>query len=165
MQRARAIAAAAAAVLCTAAPSVAPAETATLEPLPAVRGAEIETVRVRAAGAPWRTIAWENLDRIAFEPGAYEVQFPATGPADGGGSLALPHCVGRDRVAIDGRAVTAADGPVVVALAPGLHDIRIALRVSGSGGRIIRETCVTDCFRVGLRVKARRLPPSRAVPQ
>lgn len=108
---------------------------ATLEPHACVPGSEVQMVSVRAAGEPWRSISWDDLDRTRLDPGRYELRFQGDG--DGGGqSLEVPLCAGRERVTVDGRDVPTPPGPIVVSLSSGPHDIRIALTVSGYEGRV-----------------------------
>jgi enterochelin esterase-like enzyme len=108
---------------------------ATLEPHAQVTGVEVASIRVRAAGAPWRIAAWDDLDRTQLDPGPYEVRFDLD--ADGEWtSLQLPHCAGRARVSIDGHDVPAPLGPLVVPLSPGRHDVLIGLSVSAYERRI-----------------------------
>jgi pimeloyl-ACP methyl ester carboxylesterase len=106
-----------------------------LMPKKQVQGTELASVSMRAAGAAWHDAAWDDLERGSLEPGRYEVRFQADG--DGGEvSLEVPHCAGRDRVALDGHEVRAPPGPLVVPLAPGPHEVLIGISVSPYERRI-----------------------------
>jgi pimeloyl-ACP methyl ester carboxylesterase len=125
------------------------ARASTLEPHPDVQGNELAAVSVRAAGKVWHVAAWDDLDRVPLEPGRYELLLRADGD-QGGLSLQVPHCAGRERVAVDGRDVPASPGPVVVPLSAGLHDVLIGIGVSSYERRI---TC-GDRPRLGTAIRA-----------
>lgn len=108
---------------------------ATLEPHTDVQGVEVASVSLRPSGGAWRAADWDDLDRVPLEPGRYDVRLQAEGAA-GGVTLRLPHCAGREHVTIDGRDVPAPPGPLVVPLAAGPHDVRMAIAVSGYERRI-----------------------------
>ena len=108
---------------------------ATLQAHADVRGADVPMVSVRAADGAWRAVTWDDLDRTPLDPGRYQVRLPIDTGQDGG-SLRVPHCAGRERVVVDGRDVPAPQGPVIVTLSPGSHDVRIAISVSGYEGRV-----------------------------
>ncbi len=122
---------------------------ATLEPHALVRGAEVVTASVRAGGGTWRTGPWDDIDRTPVDPGRYQVRFSADGEHEGDG-VEVPHCAGRERVTLDGRDLHAAPGPLVVALAPGPHDVVIEVVVSSYERRI----ACGDRPRVGVAERA-----------
>jgi pimeloyl-ACP methyl ester carboxylesterase len=112
----------------------APAHGTTLEPHTVVHGGEVSVVSVRSAGGSWSATAWADLDRTALDPGRYEVRLQVSG--DEGGSLALPHCAGRERVAIDGHDVASRPGPLVVPLARGRREVVMTVSVTAYERRI-----------------------------
>jgi pimeloyl-ACP methyl ester carboxylesterase len=112
-----------------------PALCAALQPHAEVRGTEVAVVEVRAAQGPWRPAAWDDLDSTALEPGRYQVRFRVESGFDRT-SLRVPPCAGRERVIVDQRDVPAPQGPVLVPLSPGPHDVRIDLSVSNYERRI-----------------------------
>ncbi|HEY8040611.1 MAG TPA: prolyl oligopeptidase family serine peptidase [Polyangiaceae bacterium] len=107
----------------------------TLEPHADVRGADVTAAEVRSAGGAWRSVAWDDLDGTRLDPGPYEVRVHLDATGDAAGVLA-PHCAGRQRVVLDGREVAAAVGPVAVPLAPGKHELALAVTVSKYERRI-----------------------------
>jgi pimeloyl-ACP methyl ester carboxylesterase len=127
---------------------------ATLEPHPGVHGVEIATVDVRAdrsaARSPWQRENWDGLDASAREPGDYEMRIPVDGGA-AGAMVAIPPCAGRRRVELDGAEAPSAPGPVVVSVGPGMHDLRITVRVSAYERRI----ACGEPLRIGSRVTTR----------
>jgi enterochelin esterase-like enzyme len=108
---------------------------ATIAPHAEVRGADVETVRLRAAGGAWRAAAWDDLDRTPLDPGRYEVRFQVDGGQQGA-SMQVPACAGREGIVVDGHDVTAPPGPVVVPLTPGPHDVWIAVSVTSYERRV-----------------------------
>src|ERR1019366_1012604 len=50
------------------------ARAATLAAHTEVRGADLETADVRAAGGAWRSMAWGDLARTTLAPGRYQVR-------------------------------------------------------------------------------------------
>lgn len=111
------------------------AQAATLEPHLEVRGADVTTADARPAGGAWRTVRWDDLDRQPLAPGNYELRVQVDG-GPSGASVQVPPCAGRESVILDGRRVAAPPGPVVVSLAPGAHQLRVALRVTTYERRI-----------------------------
>lgn len=105
----------------------------TLEPHVEVRGVEVQVVDVRHPGAAWRSIPWGDLDHDVVPPGRCELRFrfEAVAPA-----LQIPPCAGRQAARLDGRDVPLAEGPVVVALPAGPHEVTIELRISAYERRI-----------------------------
>jgi hypothetical protein len=75
------------------APRAAFARAATLEPHLEVRGAQVTTADVRAAGGTWRTVRWDDLDRQPLAPGGYEARAQVDG-GPSGASAQLPPCAG-----------------------------------------------------------------------
>ncbi len=108
---------------------------ATLEPHAEVRGAEIATVRVRAETGAWQEEAWDDLDRTARDPGHYEIRWRVDADRDGS-QTQVPHCAGRERVALDGRDVSALPGPLVVPLSSGAHEVEMFVTVTAYERRI-----------------------------
>ncbi|MBV9945666.1 MAG: prolyl oligopeptidase family serine peptidase [Myxococcales bacterium] len=102
---------------------------AALEPHAVVRGPDVTMARVRAAGATWREIPWDDLGRTPLEAGPHEVQFQADGGANGAW-VQVPPCAGRERVMVDGRSLSGLDGPIVTSIGAGWHDVRILVRIS-----------------------------------
>jgi pimeloyl-ACP methyl ester carboxylesterase len=134
----------------------------TLEPHSGVRGVEIATVDVRAdrsidvraeAGrrwGPWQKEPWEALDASARDPGDYQVRLGVDGGQDGA-TVAIPPCAGRRRVELDGAEAPSPPGPVEVRIGPGVHDLRITVRVSAYERRI----ACGEAPRVGTRETTR----------
>jgi pimeloyl-ACP methyl ester carboxylesterase len=106
-----------------------------LEPHFEVRGSEITAAEVRPARGVWQTVSWDDLGRSAIDAGEYDVRFrvEAAGASD---AIELPVCAGRKRVNVDGRAVTAPAGPVVVPLGAGEHEIVMVVEASRYERRI-----------------------------
>ena len=112
-----------------------PSQGATLALHADVRGVEVTAMSVGTGGGRWRATAWEDLERTPLEPGHYQVRLLVEARADAD-TLSVPVCAGRERVAVDDRELPAAEGPMVVPLAPGPHDVRIALAVGAYERRI-----------------------------
>jgi len=100
-----------------------------------VRGADVETAQMRAAGGGWRAVAWSDLERTQLPAGSYEVRIRVDGSAEAT-AIEVPWCAGRTRITLDGHDVPAAAGPRVVPVPPGSHDVAMALTVSSYEGRI-----------------------------
>jgi hypothetical protein len=60
------------------APRAAFARAATLEPHLEVRGAQVTTADVRAAGGTWRTVRWDDLDASRSPPAATKLGLRST---------------------------------------------------------------------------------------
>jgi pimeloyl-ACP methyl ester carboxylesterase len=135
---------------------------ATLNPHPGVRGVEIATVDVRADRSvdvradasrrwgPWQREDWEALDVSVRDPGDYQVRLGVEGGQDGA-TVAIPPCAGRRRVELDGAEAPSPPGPVLVGVGPGMHDLRITVRVSAYE----RRMACGERPRVGTRVTTR----------
>ena len=108
---------------------------ATLDPHLSVQGADVGTVSLRAAGAAWREVSWDDLDRVPFAPGHYEMRLQADG-GGGGMSFEIPHCAGRGVISLDAHDIAAPPGPTVVSLSPGRHVIVVRMTVSPYERRI-----------------------------
>jgi enterochelin esterase-like enzyme len=108
---------------------------ATLEPHTEVQGKDVANVEVRAAGQPWQATAWDELDQTQRQPGSYDVRIAADAPAEGA-TLWLPVCAGRSAVTIDGRRVSAPNGPIAERLPPGSHEAVVTIAVSRYEKRI-----------------------------
>ncbi|HEX4445254.1 MAG TPA: prolyl oligopeptidase family serine peptidase [Polyangiaceae bacterium] len=103
---------------------------------PNVRGPEITAAEVRREGEAWRQTSWADLSRTVVDPGRYEVRAQATGAATDD-AVEVPTCAGRTGVRVDGKAVaTTSPGPMVAPLAPGPHEVVIAVTVGGYERRI-----------------------------
>ncbi len=100
-----------------------------------VRGVDITTVDVRADKGAWQGASWDALDGTPRAPGTYEVRLRVEGGRDGA-TVSLPHCAGRQRIALDGAEVPSAPGPAIVGLGPGGHEVAIAVKVSAYEKRI-----------------------------
>ncbi|HXN33936.1 MAG TPA: prolyl oligopeptidase family serine peptidase [Polyangiaceae bacterium] len=111
------------------------ARASNLEPHSVVRGPEVTTASVRAAGGTWHPTPWDDLDQTQVDPGRYQVRFGARGEQEGDG-LEVPHCAGRERVTVDGRDLSPPPGPLVLPLAPGPHEVVIEVVVSPYERRI-----------------------------
>ncbi len=98
---------------------------------PDVRGVPVETAEVREAGGDWRRTAWADLARHTVAPGDVEVRIEVQS-----GPIRIPVCAGRGRVTVDGHAVSAPPGPVVVPAGAGAHEVVVHLRVSGYERRV-----------------------------
>ena len=107
-----------------------------LEPHPEARGVEIATADVRDNSGTWMVGgAWKDLDTTPREPGTYDIRVAVDG-GPGGLSAQVPVCAGRKRVALDGRDVGSAPGPVVVPLPAGVHELVVSVVVSKYERRI-----------------------------
>ncbi len=102
---------------------------------PEVTGAEIADASVRREGGLWAPTAWDDLAHTTVEPGRYEVRERAVsaGPGD---AIQIPACAGRVAVRVDSRVVGGGVGPIVVPVAPGVHEIVIQVNVSPYERRI-----------------------------
>jgi enterochelin esterase-like enzyme len=128
---------------------------ATLVAHAAVRGEGAPAVDLRPAGGHWESVPWGELSSHALDPGAYELRLRVDGSglaplgASLGEALEVPVCAGRGRIMLDGAPVRAppGDGPVVVPLGPGSHELRVAITVS----RYERRVACGDPVRVGRR--------------
>jgi pimeloyl-ACP methyl ester carboxylesterase len=100
-----------------------------------VRGVDITTVEVRPDKGAWQTASWDALASTPRAPGTYEIRVRVDDARDGA-TVALPHCAGRQRVLLDGVEVPSAPGPVLVGLAPGRHELVLAVKVSSYEKRI-----------------------------
>jgi enterochelin esterase-like enzyme len=107
----------------------------TLEPRPVVHGADVTSADLRGAGEGWRTVPWDDLDGRPLDPGEYELRLRVDGGPDGA-AVQVPPCAGRGRVMLDGKVAAAPAGPVVLGLAPGMHELRVAVKVSKYERRI-----------------------------
>lgn len=102
-----------------------------------VSGVAVERVRLEGGGRGAQDVAWADLS-APKAPGRYALRFDARGEA-----VLVPHCNGRTRVLVDGRAAVQAPeakGPLVVRLegtTPGeAHAVTVELEVSGYEKRI-----------------------------
>jgi pimeloyl-ACP methyl ester carboxylesterase len=105
----------------------------TWEPRLEVQGVEIADAAVRSLRGNWTPIAWDDLGRTPFAPDAYRVRIMTP---SGASHVELPSCAGRERVEVDGRAVSTLPGPLVLPLAPGPHEVVFSVTVSGYEKRI-----------------------------
>ncbi len=113
--------------------------------VPPGSGADIEAAEMRPAGGHWKAVAWKDLDAAPLEPGPYELRAVATAPpAEGVWGIELPVCAGLTEARVDGQAWNGPP-PFVVPLKAGVHEVRLALRVSPYERRI---ACGED-LRVG----------------
>ena len=124
-----------------------PCRAATLAPHEDVRGVDVVAVSVGSGGGRWRATSWDDLERTPLEPGRYQLQVLLESAGDAN-SLRVPVCAGREHVVVDDRELAAAEGPMVVPLAAGRHDVRIGISVSSYERRI----ACGDPPRVGVAV-------------
>jgi pimeloyl-ACP methyl ester carboxylesterase len=109
----------------------------TLEPHLEVLGADVAEAEFRpSAGGAWRSVLWDVLDSRDLAPGTYEVRAMLDAGSAAALSVQIPPCAGRRRVTIDGAPVQAPPGPLVVALAPGRHELALVVEVSPYERRI-----------------------------
>jgi pimeloyl-ACP methyl ester carboxylesterase len=102
---------------------------AVLDPHVEVRGSAIAQAEVRGDDGAWTGVRWTDLDATAREPGEVRVRVRVEGGTDGA-DVQVPPCAGRKGVTLDGQAVAAPPGPVVVHASPGGHDLSLTIRVS-----------------------------------
>lgn len=93
-----------------------------------VRGTEMQLVEVRPAGGTWRSLSWSDLDHDVIAPGRCDLRFHVVAPV--AEALEIPQCAGRLLVRLDGRDVSAPDGPVVTTLSAGPHEVIVGLQIS-----------------------------------
>jgi enterochelin esterase-like enzyme len=124
------------------------AHAAALAPHLEVHGRDITAADLRVDGGAWRQTAWDELGRRPLTPGHYEMRLhiEAEGADE---AIQVPHCAGRGRVLVDGRDLGAARGPLVVAVAPGAHDVVLEVEVS----RYEQRIACGERPRLGLRTR------------
>jgi enterochelin esterase-like enzyme len=106
-----------------------------LPPHAEVHGVEVAQVEVNANGAGWEPTSWAELDRRVREPGVARLRASVAGGTDGA-DVQVPPCAGRREVTVDGAKVASPDGPVVIHVGPGGHEVEMALKVSPYERRI-----------------------------
>jgi len=105
----------------------------TLSPHVEVRGVEVQVIDVRPAGGAWKSIPWSDLDRDVVPAGRCELRLRIEAASR---ALQFPPCAGRQALRLDGRDVLVADGPVVVGLSAGPHEVIVELRISSYERRV-----------------------------
>jgi pimeloyl-ACP methyl ester carboxylesterase len=99
-----------------------------------VRGTDVQAVDVRPAGGTWRSLSWSDLDHDVIAPGRCDLRFHVAVPA--AEAMEIPPCAGRLVVRLDGRDISAPDGPVVTTLSAGPHEVIVGLQVSAYERRV-----------------------------
>jgi pimeloyl-ACP methyl ester carboxylesterase len=99
-----------------------------------VRGTDVQVVDVRPAGGTWRSLSWSNLDHDVVAPGRCDLRFHVVAPA--AETIEIPPCAGRSVVRLDGREISAPDGPVVTTVSAGPHEVIVGLQVSAYERRV-----------------------------
>lgn len=100
-----------------------------------VRGIDVAVAEVRGGGGAWRQSAWDDLDRTARAPGEAQVRVRLDGGA-AGADVQVPPCAGRKGLTLDGAAVEAPPGPVVVRVTGGAHELLLSITVSAYERRL-----------------------------
>ena len=98
-------------------------------------GRDVAAAELRRAKGSWISVSWADLARTTLEPGPYQARLRVEGDAPDC-AVRVPACAGRGKVLLDGREVASAAGPLILPIAPGSHEITIALDVSAYERRI-----------------------------